>query len=160
MILYVLKVLKLQLNILLVHSSFALCKRSIDIIVFTVEASCSQGAIHLAGSYSYQGRVEVCYNNIWGTVCDDGWSRNDGIVACRQLGLSFVRVVSSAYFGRGIGRIWLDDVTCTGSESRLVNCRHRGFGVHNCGHSEDAGVVCARRYFDKYNYMEIHYYLL
>ena len=148
-ILYALKVIKLQLNTLLVHSSFALCKCSIDIIVFTVEASCSRGAIRLAGSYSYQGRVELCYNNIWGTVCDDNWSSNDGIVVCRQLGLRFIRVFSSAYFGRGIGRIWLDDVGCTGYESRLIDCRHRGFGVHNCGHSEDAGVVCARRYFDK-----------
>ena len=47
-----------------------------------------------------------------------------------------------AYFGEGIGQIWLDNLACTGTEARLVDCGHNSFGVNNCGHAEDAGVRC------------------
>ena len=51
--------------------------------------SAEQGNIRLAnGSTPYEGRVEVCYNLQWGTVCDDGWGGNDAGVACNQLGFS------------------------------------------------------------------------
>ncbi len=49
---------------------------------------------------------------------------------------------SNSYFGRGEGEIFLDNVYCTGSESKLIYCNYRGIGDHNCGHSEDAGVRC------------------
>ena len=48
---------------------------------------CSQGDIRLReGATSLEGRVEVCYGNEWGTVCQNLWSANDANVACRQLG--------------------------------------------------------------------------
>ncbi len=90
-----------------------------------------------------EGRVEVCNNGEWGTVCDDGWGANDGNVACRQLGFSTATMVTSrASFGQGTGSIFLDDVGCVGTEASLFDCPNRGVGVHNCAHSEDAGVVC------------------
>ena len=54
--------------------------------------------------------------------------------------------VPRGFFGTGIGRIHLDDLQCNGTEERLVNCTHRGTGVHNCGHAEDAGVICLSKY--------------
>ena len=84
----------------------------------------------------------MCHNNIWGTVCDDLWGTPDGIVACRQLGMRFVSAVRSALFGEGTGPIWLDNLLCTGSESRLIDCAHNGLGAHNCVHQEDAGLIC------------------
>ena len=50
---------------------------------------CVQGDIRLVGgSTAREGRVEVCNNNAWGTVCDDAFGTNDARVACRQLGFS------------------------------------------------------------------------
>ena len=45
-----------------------------------------------------------------------------------------------AYFGEGSGPINMDDVACVGTESRLLDCTYTA--IHNCGHSEDAGVTC------------------
>ena len=59
-------------------------------LVFTIIIDCTNGAIRLigSGSSSSQGRVEVCNNNQWGTVCDNAWDSVDANVACLELGYS------------------------------------------------------------------------
>ena len=89
------------------------------------------------------GRVEILHNGKWGTVCDDYWDINDANVVCRQLGFQGAQAaLQGGNVPDGTGQIWLDNVDCTGNETALSECWHRGWGVENCGHYEDAGVEC------------------
>ena len=64
------------------------CDHSDDAGVRCAGTTCTQGAIRLQGGTATSGRVEICNNHVWGTVCDDLWDSNDAQVACRQLGFS------------------------------------------------------------------------
>ncbi|XP_051529293.1 uromodulin-like [Myxocyprinus asiaticus] len=96
-----------------------------------------------AGPHVCAGRVELNHSGRWGTVCDDDWNMNAAAVVCRQLGCG--RPLSApvnGQFGPGSGPIWMDNTNCLGSERHLSQCKHNGYEKHNCGHYEDAGVVC------------------
>ncbi|XP_048714637.2 neurotrypsin-like isoform X2 [Caretta caretta] len=95
------------------------------------------------GESTKEGRVEVFLNGQWGSVCDDGWTDRDAAVVCRQLGYSgAAKARTMAYFGEGHGPIHLDNVECSGTERTLGECATPHSGIHNCWHSEDAGVIC------------------
>ena len=87
------------------------------------------------------------HNGTWGTVCDDSWDINDARVVCRALDYPDASsALRSAFFGQGSGQIWLDDVNCQGNESSLESCSHNGWNVNNCGHHQDASVICLSKY--------------
>ncbi|XP_077981230.1 scavenger receptor cysteine-rich domain-containing protein DMBT1-like isoform X2 [Glandiceps talaboti] len=112
-----------------------------------VGVTCSElikdGDVRLSSvSGNGMGRVEVFHRGKWGTVCDDFFDDIDAKVVCQQLG--FRSGVVNGTTSPGNGSILLDDIQCTGKESRLTQCRHRGWLEHNCNHSEDVVVTCGQ----------------
>lgn len=65
---------------------------------------------------------------------------------CRQLGFTYrledAIAVPQGFFGRGQTPIHLDELSCIGNETGLIDCDNPGVGAHNCRHNEDAGVIC------------------
>ena len=123
--------------------------------MFIVEEICTEGDIRLGfpwyrNSYYYKGRVEVCHNNTWGAVCKGLGGPDNARVACRQLGLRLNRAVSFQFsvYRRGTEPIWLNRVSCTGSETQLTDCPNDGFGHNNCSYDASyAGVICDGKKF-------------
>ncbi|KAM3858589.1 T-cell differentiation antigen CD6-like [Diretmus argenteus] len=109
------------------------------------EVVCDHQRVQLAaGVDRCAGRVEVWKTGEWGTVCDDQWDLRDADVVCAQLGCGYAISVSGqgGSLPRGIGPIHLDELNCTGTEDNLWACPAVEES-HDCGHKEDAGVVCS-----------------
>ena len=97
------------------------------------------------GNTPREGRVEVFYEGIWGTVCDQTWNLADADVVCKQLNLSYaISSPKSAAFGEGQGQThaWLLD--CLGDEESIGDCVRLGRSGA-CGHDQDASVICSDR---------------
>ncbi|KAJ3598780.1 hypothetical protein NHX12_032744 [Muraenolepis orangiensis] len=97
----------------------------------------------VGGKESHEGRVEVYLNGVWGTVCDDDWDINEAMVVCRHLNFAGAKAaVNGGVYGAGQGQIFMDDLNCQGTETDLSRCSFPGWGISDCKHAEDAGVVC------------------
>ena len=116
-------------------------------VSFTPAPTPEEGDLRLADGRESEewvlGRLEIRRNGQWGTVCDDEFDRREVKVACLQLGrFPDASLGRSLGVGRppGTGPIWLDDLQCTGEETRLDQCPHTS--PHDCSHDEDVWVLC------------------
>ena len=126
-----------------------------------MHAALSNGALRLVDTESTQfgGRLEVYYNNEWGTVCNNSWGSSDATVACRQMGFVGVNDSKTSRFGFAsyYQRIWLNDVACRGSELQLIDCSHAGIGNEDCGHRKDVGIVCTNGELGWFLYINVKF---
>lgn len=100
--------------------------------------------IRLVNGFSNSsGRIEIFIYGEWGTVCDNKWDTFSANVACRQLGYPAALVsYRDAFFGEGVGRIWLTNIVCSGNEFSLLECKHERFYSPDCTHKQDVSVLC------------------
>ncbi|KRY35747.1 Neurotrypsin [Trichinella spiralis] len=95
----------------------------------------------VGGGPPWEGKIEVSVGGKWAAICDDGWNISAARVLCRQLG--YPNALRS-WIGMSNDRNYLmDDVKCTGKERYLNECSFNGWGKHDCGPNEAAGVQCA-----------------
>ena len=101
------------------------------------------------GSNEQEGRIEMLYYGVWGTVCETNFGINNANVACRRLGFPGA-LSASTRFPYVRAQVWLNNVRCIGNESGLEQCSHEGLGDHlsaySCSYDEDAGVYCIGTY--------------
>jgi deleted-in-malignant-brain-tumors protein 1 len=129
-------------------------------------ARCAPGTVRLvseSGSYFRQyGRVELCINETWTTICDEHWDDIDASVVCHQLGYSrygmllrAVHVATYCAFNLHVGaiasrdifteRVWplgVTNISCTGDEDNLLQCDYDTQSSILCQEHEDASVIC------------------
>ena len=139
-------------------------------IVDIVIGPCIDGSIRIIPSNArsvIKGRVEVCFNGIWGTICSLNWDDQDASVACKQLGYSaegstqILKCICNAFFtcceqftltigALSIGsyhdhvsNVHIIDISCTGFESSVFDCPHTAATPsQSCPNNADAYIQC------------------
>nr|XP_033814297.1 scavenger receptor cysteine-rich type 1 protein M130-like [Geotrypetes seraphini] len=111
------------------------------------QVKCSFSAVSnvrlVNGGSRCSGRLEVYYEDTWGTVCDEDWNARDVAVVCKQLGCGpAIDSTQQKPYGPGSGPVWLKRVLCSGSESHISQCGSWVSQELACSHMHDVGVTC------------------
>ena len=129
----------------------------------------------IGGSTSLEGTVEICRNKVWGGVCISyWWSVRYAKVVCSQLGyqtsgityITFLNgfadfshalliyfvfagsmAVYSSFYGKSSGLLYMTNVRCTGTETKLKDCPYYPIALFACGDTQHTGVKCTGRTF-------------
>ena len=138
-------------------------------IVVIVIGPCIDGGIRIIPSNArtaIKGRVEVCFNGIWGTICSINWDDQDASVACKQLGYSAegvtqiskcicafftcckyltltIGALSIGSYPDHVSNVHIIDISCAGTESSVFDCPHTAaIPSQSCPNNADAYIQC------------------
>ena len=106
--------------------------------------------VRLIGITPNSGRLEVLHNGTWGSVCNDRWTSTNSLTVCKRLGYGYGRVsrlgrplsIPNYLWSTDDQPIWMSDVQCDRKHTSLGMCRHSGWGVNDCTHSQDVYLSC------------------
>ena len=109
--------------------------------LFADQLACTTGAIRLAGGTSpANGRVEVCSNGFWTSLCSTNFDTAEADIVCAEVGYQGLGSTYGAYYGRGAGPV-VGTFSCQGEENSLYSCYHSIAG--SCGnYQQGIGVEC------------------
>ena len=112
-------------------------------MIFAVPSYCPPVRL-VGGNSENEGRVEIYYNNTWGTVCGGyTWDQSDSNTVCRQLGYTgATRSYLSPLINQENAPVWMDRVGCSTLSICLGKCSFTGFGNNRCKHTQDVFVNC------------------
>ena len=137
-------------------------------IVHINTASCTNGDIRLGDSAVLRGRIEVCINGTWGTICDHHWTQEEASVVCSHLGYSPYGIKDRTYVkyfiklslclgAMATKNIYLNyewpiglfELRCSGNEINIWDCSYNtSNGGQYCHQHNDASVFCMREFIE------------
>lgn len=133
-----------------------------DYLVFlnVVRGNCNEGKVRLVnGTLDREGRLEVCVNGLWGSVCPYSFSKSAAHVACKQAGYADTMgksittsscihsligaiVYTNSIFGSGNGPFVYANMECYGYETYLSDCSKTIFPNFTCYAQDGVGLLC------------------
>ncbi|XP_001196501.2 uncharacterized protein LOC756768 [Strongylocentrotus purpuratus] len=120
-------------------------------VILVLQFKRSFGELRLGGgSTAREGRLEVAYeNNIqpgkWASVCGDGWTNEDAIVACNEAGFPGPAVAirhAKEKYGESYLNVMLTNVNCNPEAPSLLECRNTSADARPCRTGREAGAIC------------------
>ncbi|XP_071952440.1 CD5 antigen-like [Antedon mediterranea] len=99
----------------------------------------------VGGLTAKEGRAEVYHNGEWGTICNSGMVLSDATALCRTVGYDtkLANYGLSRRLRKATGRIWIDNLRCDGSESKINECSQVSWnGSDSCNHNDDVYMYC------------------
>ena len=104
----------------------------------------------VGGEGPYEGRIEVNSDDVWGTVCSDGFDVKDAEVTCKYLGHPGLEKVYTTERYQKLATqnvpIWMSNLMCTGEEYSPFDCVQAPIGSHDCSHDQDVAIRCSSKY--------------